>query len=540
MPMRSVAIPCRQCGFDPNWENTENLAQHVRNIQERDTQEVDEKEVSISEKQKSDKDLTLIRKWVEKGEKTELKEITGESITVKSMWAQFDQLAIIDDVLVMRLEGLNTKLQVLVPMTERRTILSHYHDNRTSAHLGLRKTLAKIRQGYYWPGLQKDVKLYVAGCSFCSQKKPPNKKKRAPMQIVETGFPMERIAMDILCELPVTSGGNKHILVISDYYTKWTECFAMPSIEAKTVAKLLVEEVIVRFGTPYVIHTDQGVQFESNLFQEMCRLLQIQKTRTTPYHPQSDGMAERNNRTILTMLSAFVNEHQNDWGEHLPYISMAYRAAEHETTGNTPNYMMLGREVTTPLDIQYCMPRSIAHIPQNRWAWILKDRMEETHKHVRENVKGAMHRQKKYYDQKLSWQSFQPGDQVFVYFPNVKPGLTTKLACLWRGPFKVIAKITDVTYKINCGRKGKPQVIHVDRIRKKYPQNLPGEKNEQIESHEETVAKDDLPNESMKKDKAMEFDSNKEISDNVGVDSEVQKSGRQKRKPAWLADYETY
>ena len=73
-------IPCRQCGFDPNWENTENLAQHVRNIQERETREVDEKEVYISEKQKSDKDLTLIRKWVEKGEKPELKEITGESI----------------------------------------------------------------------------------------------------------------------------------------------------------------------------------------------------------------------------------------------------------------------------------------------------------------------------------------------------------------------------------------------------------------------------------------------------------------------------
>jgi hypothetical protein len=79
----------------------------------------------------------------------------------------------------------------------------------------------------------------------------------------------------------------------------------------------------------------------------------------------------------------------------------------------------------------------------------------------------------------------------------------------------------------------------VDRIRKKYPQNLPGEESEQIESYEETVAKDDLPNESMKTDKAMEFDSNNEMLDNVGVDSEVQKSGRQKRKPAWLADYET-
>jgi hypothetical protein len=83
----------------------------------------------------------------------------------------------------------------------------------------------------------------------------------------------------------------------------------------------------------------------------------------------------------------------------------------------------------------------------------------------------------------------------------------------------LITKITDVTYKINCDRKGKPQVIHVDRIRKKYPQNLPGEESEQIESYEETVAKDDLPNESMKIDKAMEFDSNNEMLDNVGVDS---------------------
>jgi transposase InsO family protein len=94
------------------------------------------------------------------------------------------------------------------------------------------------------------------------------------------------------------------------------------------VAKLLVEDVIVIFGTPYVIHTDQGVQFESHLFQEVYRLLQIQKNRTTPYHPQPDGMVERNNRTTPTMLSAFVNEHQNDWDEQIPYISMAYRAAE--------------------------------------------------------------------------------------------------------------------------------------------------------------------------------------------------------------------
>ncbi|VDI54414.1 Hypothetical predicted protein [Mytilus galloprovincialis] len=108
------------------------------------------------------------------------------------------------------------------------------------------------------------------------------------MALVEANGPMERIATDILGELPETESGNKYILVVSDYYTKWTESFAMPNMEAKTVAKIIVEEVIVRFGVPHWIHSDQGRQFESLLFQEMCCILNIKKTRTTPYHPKSD------------------------------------------------------------------------------------------------------------------------------------------------------------------------------------------------------------------------------------------------------------
>ncbi|VDI82080.1 Hypothetical predicted protein [Mytilus galloprovincialis] len=124
------------------------------------------------------------------------------------------------------------------------------------------------------------------------------------MALVEANGPMERIATDILGELPETENGNKYILVVSDYYTKWTESFAMPNMEAKTVAKIIVEEVIVRFGVPHWIHSDQGRQFESLLFQEMCCILNIKKTRTTPYHSKSDGMVERlkkkNKQTLRT------------------------------------------------------------------------------------------------------------------------------------------------------------------------------------------------------------------------------------------------
>ena len=176
------------------------------------------------------------------------------------------------------------------------------------------------------------------------------------MQLTGTGYPMERIATDILGPLPKTSNGNRYILVIADYFTKWTEAFAIPDQTAETVAKCLVNEVISRYGVPAYIHSDQGRQFESHLYQEVCTLLDIKKTRTTPYHPQSDGMVERFNRTFERLLSAFVNAEHTDWDERLPYVMMAYRSSVNETTGYTPNMMMLGRDLTVPLDIQFANP----------------------------------------------------------------------------------------------------------------------------------------------------------------------------------------
>ena len=99
---------------------------------------------------------------------------------------------------------------------------------------------------------------------------------------------------------------------------------------------MLVEEFVARFGIPRQIHSDQGRNFESKVFQEMCKLLGMDKTRPTPLHPQSDGMVERFNRTIEGMLFKFVAENQRDWDSHLPILMMAYRSAVHETTSFTP------------------------------------------------------------------------------------------------------------------------------------------------------------------------------------------------------------
>ena len=221
----------------------------------------------------------------------------------------------------------------------------------------------------------------------------------------------------------------------------------------------------------------------------MCNLLQIKKTRTTPYHPQSDGMVERFNRTLVTMLSTFVEDHHRDWDEHLPYVMMAYRSCEHETTGMSPNMLMLGREVQTPLDLAYQMPPSVKKIPAHEWAWKLRENMENAHTFVRFHTGQEMKRQKRYHDLKLSFEKFVTGDEVYVYFPVKKVGQSSKLSSFWKGPFKVLSQVSNVLYKVDCGRKNEPQIVHCDRLRKRLSQNLSGEQDilEQNESDDNSV-----------------------------------------------------
>jgi hypothetical protein len=143
----------------------------------------------------------------------------------------------------------------------------------------------------------------------------------------------------------------------------------------------------------------------------------------------------------------------------------------------------------------YEMPNAVKYIPRNKWAWQLKERMEEAHKYVRENIKTAMvHvRQKKYHDQKLSWQMFSKGDQVYVYFPLRKVGLSPKFTSYWRGPYEVMDKITDVTFKVNCCPRGKTQVVHVDRLRLKRDQILRNEKESSLDNANHSIAESREP-----------------------------------------------
>ena len=184
---------------------------------------------------------------------------------------------------------------------------------------------------------------------MCHQKTTEAETKGIHIESVKAAYPFQVIAMDIMGSLPCSNLGNKYVLVVGDYFSKWTEAYPMLDMEASTVAKLLVDQFICRFGTPEQIHTDQGRNFESRLIQELCTILGVHKTRTTPYHLQSDGMIERFNRTLLNTISINAANHQLDWDCVLPKVMFAYRTSVHHSTGRTPYFLMFGREVKLPI-----------------------------------------------------------------------------------------------------------------------------------------------------------------------------------------------
>jgi transposase InsO family protein len=166
-----------------------------------------------------------------------------------------------------------------------------------------------------------------------------------------SGFPNERVAMDVLGPIKESKNGNKYILCITDHFSKFTKAIPMPDQTAERVAKIFVQDWVYMWGEPTKLHTDQGTNFESILMKNICEHLEVEKTRTTPYHPQGNAQVERYNQSIMTIVSKLVDkENYENWDDKLPISVSAYNATEHATTQKTPNRLMFGREVSHNFD----------------------------------------------------------------------------------------------------------------------------------------------------------------------------------------------
>ena len=180
------------------------------------------------------------------------------------------------------------------------------HNSLLSGHLGKKKTKEKLIQRFYWFEVREDVHVWIAKGETCGANKPPAKSSRAPLGSMPTGGPWDRLATDLLGPLPVTPRGNKYILTVTDYFTKWVEVFPVPDQTATTCANVILNEVICRYGCPLALHSDQGRNYESEIFQQLCKLLEVRKTRTSARNPKANGQTERFNRTLLSMIKSYI------------------------------------------------------------------------------------------------------------------------------------------------------------------------------------------------------------------------------------------
>ena len=384
---------------------------------------------------------------------------------VRTLCSQWKLLFVIDGVLhrefLPSAPSGNSVFQIVLPFVLRREMYRQLHELRTGGHLGKERTYKKLRARFYWPNMHKQIADWCRFCKPCAATKTHHGRHKAELCKMLCGEPMDRIGIDHVGPLPRTPEGNEYLLVVTDYFSKWAEAYPVPNVSAAVTADVLVTQFITRFGTPFVIHTDQGSAFESELFQNMTKLFEIEKTRTTPYHPRSDGLTEKFNGTLQRMLKAFVDSSRTDWQDHLPYLLMAYRSTIHESTGYTPNRLMLGRELFLPSDLMFGRPpnspRYNCYVEFVQW---FDSATAESFEFAREQLGKSAVKQKRNFNASVTPVTFNVGDYVWFYYPpNVR-----KLSTGWTGPWEVVDRKTDFLYCIRKVGSENTRMSHIDNL----------------------------------------------------------------------------
>ena len=239
--------------------------------------------------------------------------------------------------------------QCVIKVTELETVLYNSHDNPLSGHLKFEATYNRIKAKYFWYNMRQAIKSYISNCEVCQRE--GRRRRNEPLRIIKVNQPFGRVGIDIVGPLPKTRAGNQYIVVAMDYLTKWPEAKAIPDATAQSVARFIYEDIICRHSCPVEIVSDNGSAFVSQVVEAILEQYQIKHHLISPYHPQSNGLVERFNRTLCTSLAKYIQIMENDWDQYIPSVLFAYRTMKHSTTKFEPFMLMYGRQALTPLDL---------------------------------------------------------------------------------------------------------------------------------------------------------------------------------------------
>ena len=265
--------------------------------------------------------------------------------------------------------------------------------------------------------------------------------------------------------------GNKYIFTIIDTYTRWPEAYAIANQETGTILTCL-EDFISRHGLPDAILTDQGRNFESQLFKSFFESFGIIKKRTTSYHPACNGQIERFNGTLVNIIARYVATNQKDWNTWIPAALHAYRTTEHATTKMTPFKLLYARDNKLPTDLNAA---NEAQVDQDTSTYVRNARRRLRDAYAKVNIEQRMEqaRHKANYDRKAGNITFEEGDRVWLSAKAKKLHLNPKLQPKWLSPYTVKHKQGTVDYVIESDENRKQITVHQSRLKLCYTPQEP-------------------------------------------------------------------
>ena len=335
--------------------------------------------------------------------------------------------------------GLNDKYLLFLPDNFKKSTISTAHDTIIGGHRDLNKTLARIKAVYWWPSIFGDVKDYIKACETCQKVRGPKSKLslKQPLRPHRLAKRFnERVHVDLIGPL-LSNSENKYVLVMSDAFTKWLELIPLPDKRGETVIKAIYEQWICKHSAMQTLYSDNGKEFKNSDMEELCKNFKIEHKTTLPYHAQANAQCERQNRTIISYLKAFLDGSTKDWESLLPPCQLSYNTQVHQSTGFTPYYLRFFMDPSVPFQ-NLLEPRM--NYSEN-WVNEAMLRLHKTYQEAYKNLNKANEVQTHQYNKGTNERKFEPGDLVLVSDKRGSRNENVKLIPEWKGPF-IITKIT--------------------------------------------------------------------------------------------------
>ncbi len=306
--------------------------------------------------------------------------------------------------------------RLVIPRDKQKEILSLLYDSKMAGHPGMSRMKLTICSRFYWPCMRKDVKNWVTCCQPCAMAKRGPRRQRAPLQQELNGALFGHVVFDVIGPLPINVNGNRFILTMIDYFSKWAEAYALPNLKAETVADCIVKRWIAHHGILIRIHSDNAPKFRGHVITQLKKILSMKGTFMMPYRPQSHGLCECMNQMIENIIKCTVIEEMSTWDKSLDLVMMAYRATPQTSTRFTPNMLVTTKKMNMPVDLIYGSPNSRRQLHNYdcycSYVEEIRNSMVDVYFRTRKCLGDATTRQNMYYDRDNAPHHFKKADCI--------------------------------------------------------------------------------------------------------------------------------